>query len=78
MRSDCFAKRRLGCSIAGDLAVEFDDRDPFAVDGHAMGSGVAVGGAGVNVGAGVEVGPEGKREAHAESPSAVRESEISQ
>jgi hypothetical protein len=31
-----------------------------------------VGGAGVNVGAGVDVGPEGEREAHAESPSAVR------
>jgi len=37
-----------------------------------MGSGVAVGGAGVNVGAGVEVGPAGAGEAHPASPSAVK------
>jgi hypothetical protein len=41
-----------------------------------MGSGVAVGGAGVNVGAGVDVGSEGTGEAHAESPSAVKISNI--
>jgi len=37
-----------------------------------MGSGVAVGGSGVDVAWGVEVGSGVKNEAHAESPSAIQ------
>jgi len=37
-----------------------------------MGSGVAVGGSGVDVPVGVRVGTGGENEAHAESPSAKR------
>src|SRR5512138_3422888 len=43
---------------------------------NACGSGVCVGGAGVNVIVGVRVGSGGLREAHAASPSAVRVASI--
>jgi len=45
---------------------------PSPLTVNAMGTGVAVGGSGVNVGCGVEVGSLPKNEAHAESPSAIK------
>jgi hypothetical protein len=49
---------------------------PSPLTVNAIGSGVFVGGAGVNVSVGVTVGSGGLKEAHAASPSAVRSANI--